>query len=187
MDMLRLSDRGPTSVYQYLLPHEKDVVTVRKHPAKLIGPMSLCFAGFVAIGLLITGVIHGGTAVQVTIWAGGVVFLLYALIRAVAWSITYIVITNIRIVFMTGIRTKKMVMIRLRQVHDVSLQRSKIARLLGYGTFVAELTGQDQALRKIYFMPYPEEIFLDLTGRLPSEDEEEGTHEPGTWGSPDDH
>ena len=38
MRLITPRNAGPASVNKYLLPHEHQVITVRKHPAVLIGP-----------------------------------------------------------------------------------------------------------------------------------------------------
>jgi hypothetical protein len=34
--------------------------------------------------------------------------------------------------------------------------------LLGYGEFIVESAGQEQALRTINFLPYPEQLYLEV-------------------------
>jgi hypothetical protein len=50
----------------------------------------------------------------------------------------------------------------------MSYNRSVLGRLLGYGEFVLESAGQDQALRTVSFLPHPdalyEEICLEIFG-----------------------
>ena len=53
----------------------------------------------------------------------------------------------------------------------MSYNRSVLGRLLGYGEFVLESAGQDQALRRVRFLPHPdalyEEICLEIFGASP--------------------
>jgi len=44
----------------------------------------------------------------------------------------------------------------------MSFQRSLLGRMLGYGEFVMESAGQDQALRTVPFIPYPETLYLEV-------------------------
>ena len=40
--------------------------------------------------------------------------------------------------------------------------RSLGGRLFGYGEFIIESAGQDQALRNIPFIPYPEQLYVEV-------------------------
>ena len=44
---------GPAAVNRYLLPNEQQVITVRRHPAVLIGPSVLTLAGLLAAGVAV--------------------------------------------------------------------------------------------------------------------------------------
>ena len=57
-------------------------------------------------------------------------------------------------------------MMPLVKVTDMSFQRSSLGRLLGFGEFILESAGQDQALRNIDHVPYPEQLYLEVTGIL---------------------
>ena len=55
-----------------------------------------------------------------------------------------------------------------------SVWRSWPARgqLLGFGEFVVESAGQDQALRHIEYLPYPEQLYLEVCGLIFKEKDE---------------
>jgi hypothetical protein len=46
----------------------------------------------------------------------------------------------------------------------MSFQRSALGRLLGYGEFIVESAGEEQALRTIDFLPYPDQLYLEVCG-----------------------
>lgn len=178
MNLLGLSDLRAGSIDQYLLPYERRwrVITVRKHPAVLLGPLSLSLTGFAAAGLLTAGVIHGSAVALSTTWAVCLVLLLYFLIRVTAWSVTYLVVTTSRIFVLTGLLVRKMAVMPLRQITDMNIQRSRPGRILGYGTLIFELA-EEQELRKFNYVPYPEQLFLDLADLLFPANEEEDAQE----------
>jgi hypothetical protein len=57
-------------------------------------------------------------------------------------------------------------MMPLTKVTDMSFRRSFGGRMLGYGEFVVESAGQDQALRNIDHIPYPEQLYLLICGMI---------------------
>ena len=44
----------------------------------------------------------------------------------------------------------------------MTFERSFLGRLLGYGTFILESAGQDQALSRVDHIPYPEQLYLEV-------------------------
>jgi Bacterial PH domain len=57
-------------------------------------------------------------------------------------------------------------MMPLTKVTDMTFQRSTLGRILGYGEFIVESAGQDQALRNIDHLPYPEQLYLEVCGLI---------------------
>jgi uncharacterized membrane protein YdbT with pleckstrin-like domain len=66
----------------------------------------------------------------------------------------------------SGILTRKVGMMPLGKVTDMSFQRTLAGRLFGYGEFIVESAGQDQALRTIDFLPYPDQLYLEVCGLI---------------------
>ena len=50
---------APAEVNKYLLPHEQQVITVRRHPAVLMGPALLTLGGLIAAVVLSDTVLKG--------------------------------------------------------------------------------------------------------------------------------
>ncbi|HTT53501.1 MAG TPA: PH domain-containing protein [Streptosporangiaceae bacterium] len=170
MRLITPRNAGPASVNKYLLPHEEQVITVRKHPAVLIGPIALALGAIlIAIVLGTTVLMHTKNAALVLIIAC-LIFLAYLGYRTWEWSEEYFVVTSERMLQATGVFTRKIAMMPLVKVTDMSFQRSSLGRVLGYGSFILESAGQDQALRTITHVPYPEQLYLEICGLLfPSE------------------
>jgi hypothetical protein len=66
----------------------------------------------------------------------------------------------------TGLLTRKVAMMPLAKVTDMSFQRSISGRMLGYGEFVLESAGQDQAFRVVSYLPYPEQLYLEVCSMI---------------------
>jgi uncharacterized membrane protein YdbT with pleckstrin-like domain len=166
MRLITPGDTAPNLVNRYLLPHEQQVITVRKHPAVLIGAIGLVVGGLVLAGVLSELIgRHSGYALLV-IWLAWLVLLIYFLVRATEWFENYFVVTSQRMLLTSGIVTRKVAMMPLVKVTDMSFQRNFQGRLLGYGTFILESAGQDQALRVVDHLPYPEQLYLEVCGLI---------------------
>ena len=63
-------------------------------------------------------------------------------------------------------------MMPLAKVTDMSFQRSAMGRILGYGKFILESAGQDQALTRVDHLPYPEQLYLEVCGLIFKDKEE---------------
>ena len=156
----------PASVYKHLLPHERQVITVRFHPAVLIRPVAEVLGGLAIAGLISTTIAHGNGTVILIIWLAWLVLVGRLLIKIFNWLEDYFVVTSQRILLATGIFTRTVNMMPLSKVTDMSFRRSTMGRLLGYGEFVVESAGQDQALRRVDHLPYPEQLYLEVCGLI---------------------
>jgi len=159
------TDTVPAAVNKYLLPHERQVITVHQHPAILIKPIFWVLLGLAVAGLL-SSVAKGNGTVLLIIWGLWAILLVYLLGKVWEWVYTYFVVTSQRFVLATGIITRKVNMMPLAKVTDMSFQRSPMGRLLGYGEFILESAGQDQALSNVDYLPYPEQLYLEVCGLI---------------------
>jgi uncharacterized membrane protein YdbT with pleckstrin-like domain len=156
----------PASVYKHLLPHERQVITVRFHPAVLIRPVAEVLGGLALAGLLSTTVARSNGTAMLVIWLVWLVLVIRLLIKIYEWLEDYFVVTSQRLLLATGIWTRTVNMMPLSKVTDMSFKRSAMGRILGYGEFVVESAGQDQALRRIDHLPYPEQLYLEVCGLI---------------------
>jgi len=148
------TDTVPASVNRYLLPHERQVISVHEHPAVLIGPIALVLLGLAIAGFVSnSGVTHGNSTAILIIWGLWVVLLLWLGVKIWDWAVNYFVVTSHRLILAQGVIVRKVGMLPLSKVTDMSFQRSTIGRVLGYGEFIVESAGQDQALRNVKFIP----------------------------------
>jgi membrane protein YdbS with pleckstrin-like domain len=157
----------PAEVDKYLLPKEDCVATVRRHPAVLIVPTAQAVGGLLAAFALTATVLRDrGAALIWIVWGLWALLMLRLVWEAVNWAVDYFVITSKRILLTSGVFTRSVAMMPLTKVTDMSFRRSFAGRLLGYGEFVVESAGQDQALRTIDHIPYPEELYQIVCGRI---------------------
>lgn len=156
----------PATVYKHLLPHERQVITVRFHPAVLIGPVALVLAGLAVAGLLSTTLAQHSATAMLVIWGLWLVLVLWLLYKVWVWLEDYFVVTSKRLLLATGVFTRRVNMIPLTKVTDMRFERSATGRLLGYGKFIVESAGQDQALREVDHLPYPEQLYLEVCGLI---------------------
>ncbi len=166
MRLVPNTDTVPASVNKYLLPHERQVITVHQHPAVLIRPIFEVLVGLAIAGWLSNSVAHGNGTVILVIWVLWALVLLRLLVKVFEWSQNYFVVTSQRMLLATGVLTRKVNMLPLSKVTDMSFQRTPLGRILGFGQFVVESAGQDQAMRIVDYLPYPEQLYLEVCGLI---------------------
>ncbi|QVQ50524.1 PH domain-containing protein [Spiractinospora alimapuensis] len=170
MKLVTPGDAAPASVNRYLLPHEHQVITIRRHPAVLMGPVALVLGTLILAGIL-SNTLASTSAALAAVWWLWLLVLVWFVWRIAEWSVEYFVITSARLLFTTGLITRQVNMMPLGKVTDMRFERSLLGRLIGYGEFIMESAGQDQALSKITFVPYPEQLYLEVVGLIfPSKD-----------------
>lgn len=162
----------PAEVNKYLLPHEQQVITVRRHPAVLIGPILLTLGGLIAAVVLSDTVLRHQSTLLYLVWIVWGILLVRLVWKTIGWAVDYFVVTSQRMILTSGVLTRKVAMMPLVKVTDMSFQRSFMGRLLGYGEFILESAGQDQALRTVDHIPYPEQLYLEVCNLIfPSKDD----------------
>ena len=168
------TDRAAVSVNRYLLPDERSVITVRMHPAALAGPLVLACGGLVAARKLASRSPRSDI-----VWGAYLPVPLYFLRRLAAWPVTYLVVTDGRMVLIGGLLRRTAAATPLGQVTGLRLQRTVLGRLLGYGTLVVISPSPRQAFRKVRYLPYPEQLYLEISGLLRPEEQGGTTSQQG--------
>lgn len=150
----------------------------------LVGLVLVLFAGGVAPSSL--GVL---TDVAWWLWFA---LLLRAAWELVNWRVSWFIATDQRLLLLYGVLTKRVAMMPLSKVTDMSYSRSPLGRLLGYGTFTLESAGQDQALQQITFVRDPDRTYRAIcqeifgTSRPRMDDHGDDDTDPGRGGPPID-
>jgi small-conductance mechanosensitive channel len=106
MRLVPNTDTVPASVNRYLLPHERQVITVHQHPAILIKPIFWVLIGLALAGWLSNSIASGNGIVLLVIWIlWGILFLNLA-VKVWEWAVNYFVVTYQRFVLATGVITR---------------------------------------------------------------------------------
>jgi uncharacterized membrane protein YdbT with pleckstrin-like domain len=164
--LLPNTDTVPTALNKFLLPKERQVISVRQHPAVLVGSVFLVIAGLIVAGLLSSFVAHGNGTVILVIWLLWGLLLLWLVGKIAEWGVQYFVVTSERLMATQGLVTRRVNMIPLTKVSDVEFRQSTVGRLLGYAEFEVLAAGMDNRMRNIRFVPYPNQLYLEVCGVL---------------------
>jgi membrane protein YdbS with pleckstrin-like domain len=150
---------------KYLASQERLVMMVRLHWAVLLR-IFLETAGAVvlALGVNVAFITQGIKAGLITtlLWYLALFMILRMLWRLADWHFDHLMITNKRLLKVSGIIYRKVQTMPLSKITDLTYNRDPLGKLLGYGEFVVESAGQDQALSNIKYLPRPDRLYITL-------------------------
>ena len=125
-------------------------------------PLASVLAGLLVL-LWLDQVLPLGLPLVRDVLLAGVVGLVARLAwRVVEWRADWFVVTDRRLLLRSGIVTRRVAMMPLIKVTDMSYSRPPVGRVLGYGEIVIESAGHDQALRRIRHLPRPDALYLEV-------------------------
>lgn len=153
--------RDHRALARHVLASERVVLATRHHWGRLLEPIVTAVVAFAAVAAvaLTSGDLGGRIDILWWLW---LVALGRVGWRFVTWRYEWFLATDKRMMLLTGIVTRKVAMMPLHKVTDMSYSRSLPGQLLGYGEFVLESAGQDQAMRRIAWVPRPDETYRSL-------------------------
>ena len=155
---------GP-KVSRYLLSSEQRVFAVRRHWASLVSTF-LWFLVFLALGIVMLAVFRNEPLAETFSFFFVIFSILWFLWFVLDWYFEEIVVTNRRVLLVTGVLSRKVGIMPLIKVTDLTFEQSVFGRMLGYGTFIVESAGQDQALSRIDYMARPLHRYRQISALL---------------------
>ncbi|MGH2751922.1 MAG: PH domain-containing protein [Actinomycetota bacterium] len=162
---------GPRLNYDKYFSHgEYTVLEVRRHWAALLVPFLHVLLALVVGSLLGAwlGPSSRSDPIDTLVFIVVMGFTIRLGWRLFEWQIERVVVTNRRIVEVTGLVTRRVASMPLAKVTDLTYQRTPLGRALGYGELILESAGQKQALENIPFIPRPDDFYRDFAELLNS-------------------
>lgn len=147
---------------RYILPGERVVLATRAHWGKLAEPVATTAAAFLLAAWLVSVLAPAVGEGSLLLWWAWVLVALRLLWKVLDWRNEWFVATDKRMLLMFGLVTHKVAMMPLGKVTDMSYSRSILGRILGYGQFILESAGQDQAMSRINWVANPDATYRKL-------------------------
>lgn len=159
-------DALPHEVRRYLAPGERIVLITHHHWARMLKPV-LTVLGALILWLLLEANLTMRTASLGPAMRIGMGLLgLWLAWRFLDWRHDWIVVTDKRLLRRHGIVVQHVPMMPFTKVTDMSYERSVAGRLFGFGRFVMESAGQEQALRVINWVPDPDQTYRIMCAEI---------------------
>ena len=153
---------------QYLLPKERLVAEVRWHPVWLMRPALVFLASLLVITMVVR-IIPAGSGMADALGYAVLLPLGYFVWKLLDWWNERLVVSDRRLLMITGLLSRKVAVMPMRKVTDLTFETPLIGRVFanwGWGTFIFESAGQDQALRRVPFVPRPEVLYHQLSDEI---------------------
>jgi membrane protein YdbS with pleckstrin-like domain len=151
---------------RYLLDGERIVTASHHHWARIAVPVISVAVGLIVVLLLDSAMPAGLSLLANLLWWGWFALIGWAVWELLKWRHDWFVATDKRLILTYGLVTAKVGMMPLTKVTDMSYTRSPMGRVLGYGTFVMESAGLDQALRKVRWVDNPDHTYRVICAEI---------------------
>lgn len=156
----------PSVRRRYVLDGEQLVVAIHQHPVVVAEPVLTAIAILVLVILVDANVSAGLGGVVNVLWWVWFAAVARAVWMVFEWRQQWVVATNKRLMLTYGFIVRKVAMMPLTKVTDMSYHRTIMGRIFGWGTFVMESAGQQQALSEIRFVPNPDHNYRALCAEI---------------------
>jgi hypothetical protein len=152
----RFHPQAPKELDRYLIPTEQIIFLIRRHWIVLFEPIASVVAGLVVIAFL-DQTLSGGALrlrdIALVLWLA---LVLRLLIKLLDWYRELFLATDRRLMLVSGIVTRQVDIMPMSKVTDMRYDRTLTGQIFGYGVYILESAGQDQALSTINFIPDPD-------------------------------
>ena len=188
-----MARRRDPKLRRFLLDGERVVVDVRQHWFVIAGPVGGTVVALFLVLWVDARVRVDAGAIARVLWFAWFIMLVWMVFQVAQWRHDRFIATDKRLLLDYGLITKKIAMMPFIKVTDMSYHRTVPGRIFGYGEFILESAGQEQALRKVEWVPHPDatyriicaEIFgLPTPQRIADPGRDEGFFDDGTGSSP---
>ena len=150
----------PKELSRYLIPSESIIFVLHRHWVVLLEPILSTIAGLFV--LIVVSPKTSGNLQQIllVLWLVVVARLLFHLFE---WHHEVFLATNSRLMLVHGLLTRKVDIMPMAKVTDMRYDRSLTGQIFGFGVFILESAGQDQALSRINFIPEPDRHYQEIS------------------------
>ena len=157
---------GHRGLERYLLDGERIVVAMHQHWAKVAEPVASAVVALVVVAWIDTELPRGAGVFADLVWWAWFAVLGRTLWRLANWRHDWFIATDKRLLLTYGMFTSKVAMMPLSKVTDMSYSRPLIGRVMGFGQFIMESAGQDQALKRVSYVPHPDRTYRAICAEL---------------------
>ena len=154
------------ALQRYILADEKIIIATHRHWSMLWEPLLTTAGAFVLALALLVAVDPNVRNDMGWVWLPFVVLGGRLLYKWLEWRARWFVLTDRRLLVLDGFLIHRVAMMPSEKVTDLGYERTPMGQLLGYGTFIFETAGQDQALDRVTWIPRPDSRYRLIIASL---------------------
>ncbi|HEY6796111.1 MAG TPA: PH domain-containing protein [Kineosporiaceae bacterium] len=163
---MRTPDEMPGLIKRKLAYTETEILGGQLHQAVMYEPILTTVAGLLAL-IFVAPLLPPKSDLILGIMLLVFLALFLRMVGKWAeWTFSLYFFSSYRIIYIHGIATRKIAMLPLGKVTDMGYDRDPWGQLLGYGTFIIESAGQEQALRTLNFVPDSDNSYRQIVDWL---------------------
>ena len=169
----------PKELSRYLIPAETIIFVLHRHWIVLLEPSLTAIAGLGGVALVGSKAPGTLSRIMFVVW----VLLLFRLaFHVFEWHHEVFLATSSRLMLVHGLLTRKVDIMPMTKVTDMRYDRSLVGQIFGYGVFILESAGQDQALSRINFIPDPDLHYQQISAVIFTPEQRGSGRIPGRTG-----
>jgi membrane protein YdbS with pleckstrin-like domain len=154
------------ALQRYVLANEKVIIATHRHWGMLWEPILTTAGAFVLAVALLVAVDPNVRDDLGWVWLPFVVLGARLLYKWLEWRARWFVMTDRRLLLLDGFLVHRVAMMPSEKVTDLGYERTPMGQILGYGTFIFETAGQDQALDRVTWIPRPDSRYRLIIASL---------------------
>lgn len=147
---------------RHLRPDEHILISTRRHPVAWLVPVMVALAALI-VAFWLAGRLPAGSVSASLLELIGLGTVGLAIWAYLEWYFDRFVITDGRVMLFHGIIARRVAMMPVLKVTDLTYEVPALGLMLRYCNLEIESAGQDQALRTIKYLPYPAEVYTVVT------------------------
>jgi membrane protein YdbS with pleckstrin-like domain len=161
-----MARRRDPKLRRFLLDGERVVVDVRQHWFVIAQPVLYTVVALFVVMWVDARVRIDAGAIARVLWFAWFIMLGWMVFQIAQWRHDRFIATDKRLLLDYGLITQKIAMMPFIKVTDMSYHRTVPGRIFGYGEFILESAGQDQALRKVEWVPHPDATYRIICAEI---------------------
>jgi len=135
----------PELIKRKLAYTETEILGGQIHQAAMYEPILSTVGGLLALFIITPFLPRNSDIVVYGLILGVIALIVRLAAKWLEWTYSLFFFSSYRIIYIHGIVTRKIAMLPLGKVTDMGYDRDPWGQLFGYGTFIIESAGQEQA------------------------------------------
>jgi hypothetical protein len=124
-------------------------------------PLAAALGGLLA-AIAMSQIPHVTKPVQLAVWILTAFLIARLILAFFNWTVYWVVLTQDRLLVLSGVFNRTVVVTRLLDLENMTFQRSPAGRISGHGSLTIGPGGAPQTI--IDYVPYPEQLYLEIRG-----------------------